>query len=171
MDLIKEAKKSNKDAYLALVDKYNVIFYKIARVYFTLDIEIYNSLEKALSNAFHGIVNCKNEKAYLLMAIKELVTVCEKSKNKTQEKDISEEDVAESLQKNAKYRMYASDSAVEKCMLSLEKEYRLPSLLYFYADLTPKEIAKITNLSKAEINKIIASTRIKIYDKLKEMEV
>ena len=167
MDLIKEAKKSNKEAYLALVDKYNVLFYKICRIYFTLDMDIYNSLEKALSATFHGMANVKDENNFVCLASKELVKVCEANSKKTTSKMPTDE-VSETLLKNAKYRMYKSDSVVEKSLTSIDMENRLSCLLYYYANLDIKDIAYITDLSKGAVQKRIDASRSSLYSLLKD---
>ena len=168
MDLIKEAKKSNKEAYLALVDKYNVLFYKICRIYFTLDMEIYNALEKGLSSTFHGMANVKDEKNFVCLASKELVKVCEANSKKSNNNKLSADEVSETLLKNAKYRMYKSDSVVEKSLTSIDMENRLSCLLYYYANLDIKDISYITDLSKTAVQKRIDSSRDAIYDLLKD---
>ncbi len=167
MDLLKEAKKSNKEAYLALVDKYNVIFYKVARIYHHLDVELQTSIEKALLNTYHGIINCRNEHSFLCLAIQELVSVCEQNNKKISNKNNNDE-VAETLLKNAKYRMYKTDSIIEKTITTLDKNNRLPALLYFYVGLSVKEISYIANISKLDVKKSINSSTEKLYDQLKD---
>ena len=167
MDLLKEAKKANKESYLALVDKYNVVFYKVARVYHHLDMEIQSSIEKALLSTYHGIINCRNEKSFLLTALQELVNTCEAA-NKKSSKKKNDSDIAEELQKNAKYRMYKSDSIIETCITNLDKNNRLPALLYFYAGLSVKEISTVANLSKSEVKKSITSSTDKLFSRLRD---
>ena len=160
MDLIKEAKKSNKEAYLSLIDKYNYIFYKVSRIYFKLDKDVSDSLKKALSNAYYGITNIKTEEDFLCSAIKEIKNI---SENKI--KHNFEPESEESLLKNAKYRMYKSDSAIEKCMNILDdNNSKLISLLYYYVNLDFKKISKITHLSKSEIKGKLTDIEPKLYD-------
>lgn len=171
MDLLKEAKKSNKEAYLSLIDKYSTIFYKVARVYFFLDMDIYNSIELALTEFYHGIINIKTEREFLCQAIKHLISTCEEMEKKLPpEINADNDDDGISPNKNTKYKMYKSDSIVEKCMTSLNKEEKIPALLYFYADLTINEIASITNLSKNEVKKRINNSKNNIFDTLDKEE-
>ena len=166
MDLVKEAKKSNKEAYISLVEKYSIIFYKVSRIYFTLDKEIYGSLESAILNAYHNITNIKTEKDFLSSTIKDLKNLCELKikKNKSAYQEVDEE----TLLKNVKYRMYKTDSIVEKCMRSLNSDLKLPTLLYYYVNLDIKEISWITGFTKSDIKKKIALVEPQLYDILKE---
>ena len=80
MDLLLEAKKSNKQAFYELVDKYNHIFYKTTRIFFTSDDDIYPILEKSLMQSFRELVNVKNEQEFLCWTLKILIFNCAKLK-------------------------------------------------------------------------------------------
>ena len=88
MDLLLEAKKSNKDAFYELVEKYNHIFYKTTRVFFTSDDDIYPILEKSLMQSFRELVNVKTEQEFLCWTLKVLIYNCAKKKEK-HSKDIN----------------------------------------------------------------------------------
>lgn len=88
MDLLLEAKKSNKEAFYKLVNKYNHIFYKTARVFFTNDDDIYAALEASLVQSFKELVNVKTEREFLCWSLKVLIYNCAKLKEK-HSKDIN----------------------------------------------------------------------------------
>ena len=82
MDLLLEAKKSNKNAFYELVNKYNHIFYKTTRIFFTNDDDIYPILESSLMQSFRELVNLKNEQEFLCWTLKILIYNCAKQKEK-----------------------------------------------------------------------------------------
>ena len=164
MDLLKEAQRSNKEAYLALIEKYNTIFYKVTRVYFVFDIDIYHSLEKTLSISYNELMNIKTEREYLCKTLKKLISACEDTL-KQHYKD-NPEDAHIDPSKNAKYRMYKADSIVERCISSLENDFKMPALLYFYADLSINEISSILGMSKSEVRRRIERSKNNIFDTL-----
>lgn len=82
MDLLLEAKKSNKEAFYDLVDKYNHIFYKTARVFFTDDEDINPVLHKSLAQAFTELSNVKTEQEFLCWTLRIIIFDCAKQKEK-----------------------------------------------------------------------------------------
>ena len=71
-----------KDAFYELVNKYNHIFYKTTRIFFTSDDDIYPILEKSLMQSFRELVNVKNEQEFLCWTLKILIYNCAKLKEK-----------------------------------------------------------------------------------------
>lgn len=184
MDLLLEAKKSNKEAFYDLVDKYNHIFYKTARIFFTNDEDIYPIIEKSLLKSYKELVNVKNEQEFLCWTLRIIILDCAKQKEKfskdfrrkagAREIAINITDkvaISESAVSNFEYQEYRKSSVVEEYITSIEPTARIPSLLYFYANLSIEEIAKILKDSEDEITKIIDKSRIKIYEMIKNKEV
>lgn len=79
--------------------------------------------------------------------------------------------ISEAAVDNAEYQAYRKMSAVEEFITSIEAEFRIPALLYFYANLSIQEISKILKASEYEITQIIDKSRIKIYEMIKNKEV
>lgn len=184
MDLLVEAKKSNKEAFYELVDKYNHIFYKTARVFFTDDDDIYPVIEKSLLQSFKDLVNAKNEKEFLCLTLRILIFNCTRQKEKFSKdyrKRLGNREIAfcitdkvaisESTVGNLEYQAYRNSSVVEEYITSIEPSARIPSLLYFYANLSVDDISKILKDSEKEIAEIIKKSRIKIYEMIKNKEV
>ena len=184
MNLLEKAKKSNKEAFYELVDQYNHIFYKTARVFFTDDNDIYPVIEKSLLQSFKDLVNVKSEKEFLCWTLRILIFNCASQKEKFSKdyrKKLGNREVticitdkiaiSESTVGNLEYQEYRNSSVVEEYITSIEPSARIPSLLYFYANLSIEEISQILKDSKNEIEEIINKSRIKIYEMIKNKEV
>lgn len=184
MDLLEKAKKSDKEAFYELVNKYNHIFYKTARVFFTDDTDIYPIIESSLLQAFKDLVNVKNEKEFLCWTLRIIIFNCTRQKekySKDYQKRLGNREIAfsitdkvalsESAVGNFEYQEYRNSSVVEEYITSIEPSARIPSLLYFYVDLSIEEISKILKDSEKEIEEIIKKSRIKIYEMIKNKEV
>lgn len=184
MDLLQEAKKSNKQAFNELVQKYNHIFYKAARIYFISDKDIYPVIESSLSEAFREIVNAKDERDFLCFSLKILLSNCDALKKKFA-KDINKKinskqlavnigdkiAISETNLENDEYQAYRKTSVVEEYITSIEEQYRVIALLYYYANLTPAEISNITKEPESTIKEKLGPIRIKIYEMIKNKEV
>lgn len=184
MDLLQEAKKSNKQAFNELVKKYNHIFYKTARIYFISDKDIYPVIESSLSEAFREIVNARDERNFLCFALRILLSNCESLKKKYA-KDINKKinskqlavnigdkiSISEANLENEEYQAYRKNSIVEEYITSIEEQYRVIALFYYYANLTPSEISSITKEPEIVIKEKLGPIRIKIYEMIKNKEV
>lgn len=184
MDLLQEAKKSNKQAYNELVEKYNHIFYKTARIFFTNDEDIYPAIQNSLSQAYRELANVKTEHEFICWTLKILIYDCAKLKEKNS-KDIDKQlrarksaisitdkvAITQTTIGDLEYQAYRRNSVVEEYITSIEPEYRVPALLYFYANLSIQEIAKILKVSEFHIKQVIEKSRIKIYEMIKNKEV
>lgn len=184
MDLLQEAKKSNKQAFNELVTKYNHIFYKTARIYFTDDKDVSEVIQNSLTQSFREIVNVKTEKEFICWTLKILLQNSEQLRQinmKDIDKKINSKQItvnitdkissSETKIGSAEYQAYRKASVVEEYLTSIQWEYRVPSLLYFYADLSIQDISKILKISEANITKIIDKSRITIYEMIKNKEV
>ena len=79
--------------------------------------------------------------------------------------------ISETTIGNEEYQSYRRNSVVEEYITSIEPEFRVPALLYFYANLSIPEIAKVLKDSEFQISRIIDKSRIKIYEMIKNKEV
>ena len=184
MDLLQEAKQSNKQAFNELVSKYNHIFYKTSRIYFFTDDEVYKVLESSLSQAFKKLAEANSERDFLCLTLKILIQNCESLKRKF-ERNINKKinsklltvsindtiSSTETVVGSEEYQAYRRSSVVEEYITSIEEEYRIVALLYYYANLSTSEISKIVKLSENDIVKQIDTVRIKIYEIIKNKEV
>ncbi len=184
MDLLVEAKKSNKKAFYELVGNYKHVFYKTARVFFTADEDIYPIIQKTLTQGYKELVNVKTEEEFLCWNLRILIENCVKQKEKFSKdfsKTLSRREIyvnitdkissSESTIGNEEYQAYRRSSVVEEYITSIEPAHRIPALLYFYANLSIKNISQILKESEFNITKIIDKSRIKIYEMIKNKEV
>lgn len=184
MDLLVEAKKSNKTAFYELVEKYSHIFYKVARIFFNNDEDIYPVIQKTLTQSYKELVNVKTENDFLCWTLRILIMNCQKLKGKYS-KDFSKKygkqeisinitdkvSISESTVGNLEYQAYRRNSVVEEYITSIEPAHRIPALLYFYANLSVENISDVLKEPEFNIKKIIDKSRIKIYEMIKNKEV
>lgn len=184
MELLQEVKKSNKQAFNSLIEKYNHIFYKAARLYFFSDKDVYTVLEHSFTKAFREIVNFKTEKEFLCATLRIIIIygaelkqkyskdVDRKIRNKEFSVNIGDKITStESMVDNAEYQAYRRSSVVEEYITSIEEGFRPIAFLYYYANLTPEEISKILKISEFSVNNKLKPIRIKIYEMIKNKEV
>jgi len=185
MELLKEAKGGNREAFDKLLEEYRHIFYKTARIYFREDYSATAVLEKTIHDLYRNLVDCRNEYEFKLYGI-ELVlkhsakqlevnesTKLDKFKQKSLTAGLSDESrIVSSIADDERdsYELYRKSSVVESYIASLPAEIQLSALLYYYADIEIKDIAKLQNMSAKEIKEQIDISRTKIYEMIKSKE-
>ena len=184
MNLIQESQKANKNAYKELVEKYNYIFYKFARIYFISDNDVYQVLQKVLTRVYSEIINCKTEHEFICFTLKYLLVDCQKLaelNKKDVDKKIESKTITVDITNrvgssstnldNIDYQNYRKASLVEEYLTSIEPQYRALAYFYYYANLTVKEISVIMKKSESSLNADLDKIRIKIYEMIKNKEV
>ena len=63
-----------------LVNKYNHVFYKAARLFFTTDEDIAPVLERSLTQTFKELINVKSEHEFLYWTLRIILLNCIKQK-------------------------------------------------------------------------------------------
>ena len=152
MDLLEESKQGNKQAFVELITKYNHIFYKISKLFFTNDNDIEEILKKTFSQIFIEIINIRSEQEFLTSSIYTLILYCNEKEN------------VENTKKSKK-------SFVEQQLLKIIEYLRLPTLLYYYVDLSTHEISKILKLSELETSNFITESRQKLSRELEKQDL
>lgn len=152
MDLLEESKKGNKIAFIELTSKYNHIFYKISRLFFTNDKDIEEILEKVFSKTFIEIINVNTKQEFLTWFISNLISECNE-KNETENITVRK------------------NSLVEEQLSNLIEYLRLPALLYFYANLSTIEISKILKITEQETSNFISESMQKLTKNLQSEDL
>ena len=162
-DLLVKAKSGDKLAFEELIEPIQIKLYKTARLYFFVEEEVTDIVKKTLKIVFKEIVNAKTEKDLLILGLKFLVRSCEKTAKKRMN---NKKWLAKTRDEKYKseYEAYRKESPLEEYITSLEKENRLIAILYFYDELTTKEIANILRISEKIIKKTVDDVRTKLYE-------
>ncbi len=186
MDLLVEAKHNNKTAFNELFDKYVNIFYKTARIFFMNESDITIVLKETMSYTFQNLIEVKDEKEYLIWSLKYLIKISNKlveENKKDINKQIEEKNLkllvsgsngissTFSAEYMEEYKNYRKTSIVEEYLTSISKELRLPSILYFYANLSIEDISKITGINTDNLSILIDKARTAIYEIIMNKEV
>lgn len=162
-DLLTKAKSGDKQAFEQLIEPIEIKLYKTARLYFFVEEEVTNIVKKTLKIVFKEIVNAKTEKDLLILGLKFLVRSCEKTaKKRVNNKKWLAKTHDEKYK--SEYEAYRKESPLEGYITSLKKENRLIAILYFYDELTTKEISRILKISERVIKKIVDETRTNLYE-------
>lgn len=158
MGLLEEAKRGNKNAYKELTDPIEIKLYKTARLYFKQEPEVLKAVNFTLKELYREIINVKTEDALMMWGAKILIKY---SENKIQEYRKSKKWKLKYDNEvyNNEYQLYRRDSIVEQYITSMKPDYRLISILYFYDELTIKQISWVVRKAEKDVQYVVDRAR------------
>lgn len=167
-ELIKKAKKGDKQAFEQIIDYYQNTLYKIARTRLNSIEDIEDAIQETIISAYksiHKLYNISKIKSWLITI---LINQCnyvykQKQKNATISFDLIEGknqiDTSSQIHSNIEF---------ESLMKTLNNNERTILFLYYSEKYRTKEIGKILNINDSTIRSTISRAKKKIEKKLKE---
>lgn len=158
MSLLEEAKSGNKIAYKELTGDIKIKLYKTARLYFKQEPEVLKAVKYTLKLLYKDIKNVKEEEKLIFFAISILLKysnekIMEYSKSKKWKKKYDTEEY------EIEYQLYRRDSILEQYITSMNPSRRLIAVLYYYDELSIKDISKLLKNSEKDIESAIELAR------------
>ena len=148
MDLLFEAKKSNKDAFNKLIENYRHIYYKITRMFFHDEYNVKLVIEKTLHFLYKNLVEVKNSDNFLVWSIENLISTARAEQKKL---------------KDSKYNV----DGLKSLSSGIAFEKRVVSSI----SSQEHEIVKVTGLSAQTVENYINEARIKLFEIIENKEV
>lgn len=151
---IAKAKKGDKKAFLSLVDENRLNIYKVARGILSNEQDIEDALQNTVLKAYEKISTLKKDKFFKTWIIRILINECNdilrKSKRITPvEKVIDKE----------KYHDSYENMDLVKAMNSLNEEFRITTVLFYFDDMSIKDIAEVLEISQGTVKSRLTRSR------------
>jgi len=169
MSIINEAKKGNKEAFVTLIEQYKTQMYKTAKAILKNEDDVCDAIQEALMSCYKNIQNLKNEKYFKTWLIRITINKCydiiekNSSNNNKIEKAIGfEEEKTSNLENKIDLNM---------ALKSIDNDLRIVTVLYYYDDISVKEISDILGIPIGTVKSKLSRARDKLYELLKQEEV
>lgn len=169
-ELVKKAKKGDKEAFTELIMSLEKDLYRIAKARLQNDDDILDAFQETAINAFKSIKKLKNTEYFKTWLIKILINNCNSLyKERIKRKESLLEDVQE--------ERYLIDSDIEAInnelnfsaiIKKLNYDERISLILYYSEGYTNKEIGKILKTNENTIKARISRAKTKIKKMLKD---
>lgn len=168
-ELVKQAKKGNKQAFEKLILLYHKDLYKIAKVRLLLEEDINDAIQETIILAYQSINSLYNISKFKAWLIKILINKCnEICRKKKRENNISFESI-EADKYVSQYYNLESDLEFYNILECLNIDERTILVLYYVEGYKPKEIAKILHINCNTIRSKLLRSKNKIKNNLKEV--
>jgi RNA polymerase sigma-70 factor, ECF subfamily len=161
---IQLAKKGDKAAFERLIEEHKYILYRVARTRLHCEEDMEDVFQETIIKAYKGISNLQKEEYFKTWLIKIMINECNAMIRKSKEVLYIEDDIAENIQ------MEETGANIEifDLISSLEEDLKMVTLLYFYEDMSQKDIAKLLSIPNGTVRSRISRAKEKLREKIKE---
>jgi len=133
--LVKKAQKGDHEAFIQLIQEYELILYKMARRYLGEEKDIEDCMQETVLTAFANIRKLKNPAHFNTWLCRILINECKKLLNTTSfTQQIDDLPLTASA---------GQDRELGMMLEKLPEKYRLPLILYYLNGFSIKEIGEI----------------------------
>ncbi len=169
MSIINEAKKGDSEAFVTLIEQNKTQMYKTAKAILQNEEDVCDAIQEALICTYKNINTLKHEKYFKTWLIRITINKCYDiiEKNGMNNRKIEKEIIYYKGEKSD----YESSIDVERALSLVDGDLRTVTILYYYDDISIKNIAKILNIPEGTVKSKLSRAREKLYEILKQEEV
>lgn len=167
MSDLEKAINGDKEAFSRVIIQNKEAMYKTAIVILKNEDDAYDALQDALIKMYKNIQNLQNIETFKFWSRRIIVNCCYDIINKNK-KVI---DITTKLTANyeeTREDIYDCEDSLVKTLEKIEPDLRLTATLYYYNDLSTREIGEILQIPTGTVKSRLARAREKLYEILKE---
>lgn len=161
---VSKAKKGNKEAFLALIDENRLNLYRVARGILSSNEDIEDALQNTVIHAFQKINSLKKDEYFRTWIIRILINECNEVLRKS--KRITY------LDENSDTKVYTDsyeNMDLTRAINSLSYELRITTVLFYFEDMSLKDISKTLNIPEGTVRSRLTRARTKLREIISEV--
>lgn len=163
MEIVKLAKKGNKEAFQKLIRENKTSMYRIAKTILSNEADIEDAISESIMKAYKNMDKLKKDKYFKTWLFKILINECNYIHRK-RSREVLDESAFEHLSCFDKHE----DLTLKEAVDSLEENLRTLVVLFYYEDLNIKQISSLMDIPEGTIKTRLSRARNKLYHMLKE---
>ncbi|WP_238918060.1 sigma-70 family RNA polymerase sigma factor [Clostridium sp. YIM B02555] len=161
---VSKAKKGDKEAFLALIDENRLNLYRVARGILKDKEDIEDALQDTIINSFEKLWTLKKDEYFKTWIIKILINEC----NKILRKNKRVMSLTEKIDIEA-YRDSYENMDLTRAINDLSEELRITTVLFYFEDMSIKDIAKILKIPEGTVRSRLTRSRAKLKEVMSEV--
>ena len=171
MSIINEAKKGNSEAFVTLIEQHKTQMYKTAKAILKNEDDVCDAIQEALISCYKNIQGLKNEKYFKTWLIRITINKCYDIIEKNSSNNSKIEKKICYLEEEKTSNNIVSKIDLEIALNALENDLRIVTVLYYYDDISVKDISDILGIPTGTVKSKLSRAREKLYELLKQEEV
>lgn len=162
MDKVELAKKGDAAAFTELIEENKIKMYKTAKAILKNEDDVCDAIQEALMSAYKNISKLNNNAFFSTWLIRILINKCYDICNKNKNRAVVDIDETN----DEELRVYDTyDEGDTRAILdNLDEDIRSVTVMYYYDDLSVKEISQIMNIPEGTVKSRLSRARAKLYD-------
>ena len=161
---IKKAKEGDKNEFIKLIDNNLDSMYRVAKGILNRREDIEDSIQNTIVAAYENIGQLKEIKYFKTWLIRILINECNKIFSNNKKYDFQEV-VIDSITEDD-----YGDIDLMKCIKTLPQDLRVTTIMYYFEDMSIKEIAAALIIAEGTVKSRLSRAREKLYEIMKEGE-
>ncbi len=154
-----EAKKGNKEAFLGLIDENRINIYRVARGILKNEEDIKDAIHNTLINSYTNLNNLRNDEYFKTWLIRILINECNKILRENNNNIVLDEDIIEF---GSSSRDEYKNFDLVKAIGELEDDLRIVITLFYFEDLTIKDISQIIDIPEGTVKSRLSRARTRL---------
>ena len=173
MSIITDAKKGDNKSFELLIEKYKLHIYKTAKSILKNEDDVCDAIQETLISIYKNLKSLNDEEYFKTWAIRITINKCydliRKNDLSNKKNDIMKQKIEIEESNNNSNEIAKID--LENALILLDDDLRLVTVLYYYDDISIKDIADILKIPKGTIKSRLSRARKKLYKILGPEEV
>lgn len=166
MSDLEKAMAGDKEAFSRIIIQNKESMYKTAIVILKNEDDAYDALQEALIKMYRNISKLQNKEMFIYWSKRIIINSCYDLINKNKKVVNITTKLTENYYETVEDSYNCEDELV-KILENIEPDLRLTVTLYYYDELSIKEISKVLNIPEGTVKSRLARARGKLYDILK----
>jgi RNA polymerase sigma-70 factor (ECF subfamily) len=173
------AKKGDKKAYMMLIQENEASMYRTAKAILRSEEDCRDAIQETIIKAYEGITKLRFNEYFKTWLLRILINECNKILRVHKKEIVLENGVVnyfahnedEIKQLEGSYSFNEVDNLdLNRALTSLEPELKMVVILFYFEDLSIKEISKVTGTPQGTIKSRLSRARSKLKEKLEVVE-
>lgn len=162
---IERAIKGDKEAFSRVIMQNKEVMYKTTMIILKNEDDAYDALQNALIRMYQNIGKLESKEAFNSWSRRIIINCCYDLINKNKKVIDITSKMAESYEETKEDAYDCEDSFVQ-LLEQIKPELRLTATLYYYDDLSIREIAQTLDIPEGTVKSRLAVAREKLYEML-----
>ena len=157
--MVSQAKKGDKDAFLSLIDENRLSIYRVARGILNNKEDIEDALQNTIIKSYEKIGTLKKDEFFKTWIIRILINeynlILRRNKKTI---------FLDKLENEESYSDDYGNIELTSVVNSLSEDLRITTVLYYFEDMSTKEISEMLNIAEGTVRSRLARAREKLRD-------
>lgn len=157
--MVSQAKKGDKDAFLSLIDENRLSIYRVARGILNNKEDIEDALQNTIIKSYEKIGTLKKDEFFKSWIIRILINECNLILRRNKKTIFLDK-----LENEESYSDDYGNIELTSVVNSLSEDLRITTVLYYFEDMSTKEISEMLNIAEGTVRSRLARAREKLRD-------